>query len=161
MKTIILSIGMCLFGIASFAQEETNGTIYIKHPYIQVVEDASKAYLAKDDAANMKLYADTAKFWYSGMDKPVGLKDILKEWDSDFDYFDSVELKTVGYPDYLHYTLGDAKIVQSRWTWTGVSKKSGKKVRVDMVLFDWFNNDGKIDREIGYGNFEDAEKEKM
>jgi hypothetical protein len=67
----------------------------------------------------------------------------------------------VGYPDYLHYKQGDAKIVQSWWTWTGVSKKSGKTIKVDMVLFDWFNNDGKIVTEVGYGNFDDYNKEKM
>jgi hypothetical protein len=161
MKTIILSFSLLLLGFASFSQEETNGTIYIKHPYIDVVNAAQKAYLAKDDATSMRLYSDTAKFWYSGMDKPVSLTEAMKGWDSDFDYFNNIQFKTVGYPDYLHYKLGDAKIVQSWWTWTGVSKKTGKTIKVDMVLFDWFNNDGKIATEVGYGNFDDYNKEKM
>lgn len=163
MKKTILSTCFVVFAVAAFSQEETNGTIYIKHPYIQSVYDAAKAYLNKDDAANHKIYADTAKFWYSGMgDKPMmGLNEMIKGWDNDFNYFDSLGLKEVGYPDYLHYTKGDAKIVQSWWNWSGISKKSGKKVVVSMVLFDWFNKDGKIVREIGYGNFDDLLKEEM
>jgi hypothetical protein len=162
MKTLILSIAFALLGLSSYAQEETNGTIYIKHPNIQVVYDAVKAYLNKDDAANRQIFSDTAKFIYSGLgDKPVGLDEILKDWDNDFNYFDSIQMKQIGYPDYLHYKQGDAKIVQSWWDWSGISKKSGKKSVVNMVLFDWFNNDGKIVFEVGYGNFGDLVKEEM
>lgn len=49
MKKVILSIGLFLFGITAFCQqEETNGTIYIKHPYIDVVNNTTKAYEAQD-----------------------------------------------------------------------------------------------------------------
>jgi hypothetical protein len=163
MRKFIVFFSLLLLSAAGFSQEETNGTIYIKHPYIQVVYDEVKAYLNKDDAANRKIYADTAKFWYSNMgdQKPISLDEVLKSWDNDFNYFDSVDMKQVGYPDYLHYKQGDAKIVQSWWTWSGISKKSGKKVVVNMVLFDWFNDDGKVVFEAGYGNFDALEKEEM
>ena len=62
MKKFLVTISLLLVGIVSFSQEEKNGTIYIKHPYINVVNSAVKAYLAKDDAANAKIYADTAKW---------------------------------------------------------------------------------------------------
>ena len=44
-----------------------NGTIYIKHPYIDVVNKSEKAYVAQDTAAYKSCYADTAIFWDSGM----------------------------------------------------------------------------------------------
>jgi hypothetical protein len=103
MRKIILTITPLLFGIASFAQEtKQNGTIYINHPNIEVVNKAMDAYLKKDDATNMQIYSDTAKYWVSGTtDKPVGIKDAIKMWDSDFDYYDSIKVKPVGYPDYF------------------------------------------------------------
>jgi hypothetical protein len=154
MKSIILTAALFLFGIAAFSQtEEKNGTIYIKHPYIDVVNNATKAYLAKDDATNRKIYSDTAKFWASGMEKPMPIADAIKMWDTDFDYYDSIKVKTVGYPDYLHYIDKDTKTVQSWWQWSGKSKKTGAVVTIGFVQFDDFNNDGKIVYEISYGDF--------
>ena len=72
---------------------------------------------------------------------------------SDFDIFDSIVQKPFGYPDYIHYKDGDQKVVQSWWTLSGKSKKSGETVRVPIVIFDDFNNDGKIVREAIYGDF--------
>jgi len=156
MKTILLTIILLCTLSVSYSQEiKENGTIYINHPYINAVNASVKAYLAKDDAANRKIYADTAKFWVSGMgmSKPMGLNDMLKTWDADFDKYDSISLKTVGYPDYLHYVDMDAKVVQSWWHWSGKSKTTGKWTDVDFVEFDVFNKDGKISYETSYGNF--------
>ena len=141
-------------GVTAFSQEmKENGTIYITHPYIDVVNKTVAAYLAKDDAANLKFYADTARWWASGMSKPMEIKAAVKEWDSDFDYYDSISIKVVGYPDYLHYIDQDAKVVQSWWRWSGKSKKTGVWVQVDYVQFDNFNKDGKIDFESIYGDW--------
>ena len=159
MKKIILSLSLFLIGIVCFSQDvEKNGTIYIKHPYIDVVNNTAKAYLAKDDAANMKLYADTAKWWVSGMDKAISIADAIKQWDNDFDTYDDIKVTPVGYPDYLNYLDKDQKIVQSWWHWSGKSKKTGATVNIDFVQFDNFNKDGKIDFEYTYGNFPDMSK---
>jgi hypothetical protein len=159
MKKFILLLSLFLIGIVCFSQDvEKNGTIYIKHPYIDVVNNTTKAYLAKDDAANMKLYADTAKWWVSGMGKAISIADAIKQWDNDFDTYDSIKVTPVGYPDYLNYLDKDQKVVQSWWHWSGKSKKSGATVNVDFVQFDNFNKDGKIDFEYSYGNFPDMSK---
>jgi hypothetical protein len=160
MKSITLTAALFLVGITCFSQgTKTNGTIYIKHPYIDVVNSAVKAYLAKDDAANKKIYADTAKFWASGMEKSIPIADAIKMWDTDFDYYDSITIKTVGYPDYLHYDDQDAKTVQSWGKWSGKSKKTGEVVKIDFVQFDLFNKDGKIVEEGLYGDFSKMVKE--
>ncbi len=159
MKKIILSTGLFLFAIAAFSQEEKNGTIYIKHPYIEVVNSTAKAYMAKDDAANKAIYSDTAKWWVSGMPKSISIAEAFKIWRSDFDYYDDIKLTPVGYPDYLHYVDKDYKIVQSWWKWSGKSKKTGEIVTIDCVQFDSFNNDGKIVDESIYGDFSKMMKE--
>lgn len=154
MKTIILSTALFFFAFASFSQDsKQNGTIYINHPYIDVVNKGIKAYLAQDDAANREIYADTAKFWISGMEKPISIDEAMKMWHSDFDYYDSIKLTMVGYPDYLEYVKDNSKIVQSWWKWSGKSKKTGEVVKIDLVQFDNFNAAGKIDFEYIYGDF--------
>lgn len=159
MKKIILTTSLFLIGVACFSQEEKNGIIYIKHPYIDVVNNSIKAYLAKDIATNSKIFADTAKFWASEMKKPMPIAETLKMWAADFDFFDSIKLKTVGYPDFLAYKDHDSKIVQSWWTWYGKSKKTGAWVTINFVQFDDFNKDGKIGFESAYGDFSQMVKE--
>lgn len=159
MKKILLSTALFLFGITAFCQQEENGTIYIKHPYINVVNETSKAYEAQDWATMKNYYADTAKWWVSGMKKFIPLADAMTSWKSDFVHFDSVKQVPQGYPDYLHYKKEDAQIVQSWWTWTGKSKKTGEVYKIPMVVFDEFNRDGKIVLEYIYGDFSKVSNE--
>ncbi|MDP4285723.1 MAG: nuclear transport factor 2 family protein [Bacteroidota bacterium] len=154
MKKFSLTLSLFLAGIIAFSQDiEKNGTIYIKHPYIDVANNAVKAYLAQDGDAVKDIYADTAKFWISGMDKPIGLSEAIKMFSSDFDYYDDIKCTPVGYPDYLNYLDHDQKFVQSWWTWSGKSKSTGHVLKIDLVQFYKFNNDGKIDFEGIYGDF--------
>jgi hypothetical protein len=154
MKKIIITICLFLFATTAFSQkEEKNGTIYIKHPYIDAINNSAKAYLEKDDATNRKIYSDTATFWVSGMPKQVKIEEAFKMWATDFDYYTDVKQTPVGYPDYLHYKDKDLKYVQSWWQWSGKSKKTGEVVTINFVQFDLFNKDGKIANESLYGDF--------
>lgn len=154
MKRNIIILALFLFTTTSFCQKiEKNGTIYIKHPYIDVVNNSAKAYLEKDDATNRKIYSDTAKFWVSGMPKQIKIEEAFKMWATDFDFYTDVKQTAVGYPDYLHYKDRDLKYVQSWWQWSGKSKKTGEEITINFVQFDLFNKDGKIASESLYGDF--------
>jgi len=154
MKKTLFTAVLFLLGITAFCQsEETNGTIYIKHPYIDVVNNSVTAYEKQDWATLKDIYSDTAKWWISGMEKFVPIGDAIQMWHGDFDKFDDIKQAPQGYPDYLHYKKADAMIVQSWWTWTGKSKKTGDVVKIPMVAFDEFNTEGKIVREYIYGDF--------
>jgi hypothetical protein len=157
MKKILLSSALFLLFLAAFSQEKRNGDIYMEHPYINIVNNSVKAYLNKDIAANTKIFSDTAKFWASGMPKRIPIAEALKHWASDFDFYDSIALIKVGYPDYLAYKDQDGKTVQSWWTWKGKSKKTGEVLSIEFVQFDDFNKDGKIVRELIYGDFSKME----
>jgi hypothetical protein len=87
------------------------------------------------------------------MDEFIPIADAIKMWKSDFDNFDDINEAPMGYPDFLHYKKDNTMIVQSWWTWSGKSKKSGQVVKVPMVMFDEFNADGKIAREYIFGDF--------
>ena len=157
MKRIIVTISLFLIGITAFSQQEENGTLYIKHPYIDVVNNATAAYLAKDLATLKTIYSDTARWWASGMEKFIPIADAMKMWMGDFDKFDDIKQTPVGYPDYLHYVKDNSMIVQSWWNWSVKSKKTGKVMSAPMVVFDEFNTDGKIVREYIYGDFSKIE----
>lgn len=162
MKKIIVTLSLFLFGMACFSQAaktKENGIIYIKHPYIDVVNKTVKAYLAKDMATVGKFYSDTAKFWVSGLDKQIPIAEAFKMWATDFDYYDDITVTQYGYPDYLHYKDKDQKYVQSWWNWSGKSKKTGEVVKITFVQFDQFNNAGKIIMEGVYGDFSKMVKE--
>ena len=154
MRKIILLAVFLFSAIAGFCQApEENGVIYITHPYIDAVNKTAQAYRNKDMATNTKLYADTAKWWVSGMDKPMPIAAAIKDWTTDFDFYTDIKMEKDGYPDYLHYKDGDQKVVQSWWHWSGKSKKTGAVVKIAFVQFDTFNSAGKIAFESVYGDF--------
>jgi hypothetical protein len=157
MKKILLSPALFLLVLAAFSQEKRNGDIYMEHPYINIVYKSVKAYLDNDIAANTQIFSDTAGFWVSGMPKRIPIAEALKNWSRDFNFYDSISLTKVGYPDYLAYKDMDAKTVQSWWTWKGKSKKTGEILRIPCVQFDDFNKDGKIVFESLYGDFSKME----
>ena len=153
MKNFIVIAALFLTSGSAFCQQEENGIIYIKHPNIDAVNNTVKAYLQKDIATLKTLYSDTASWWASGMPKNIPIAEAMKLWMTDFDVYDSIKQKQVGYPDYLHYKDADSKTVQSWWTMSGKSKKTGEVVRVPMFVLDDFNKDGKIISESIYGDF--------
>lgn len=138
---------------SGFSQMEENGKIFIKHPYINVVNNATNAYLTQDFSTLKTIYSDTARWWISGMADFIPIADAMKIWAGDFEKYDSVKQVQFGYPDYLEYIKDNSKIVQSWWTWSGKSKKDGTVKKVPMVMFDEFNKDGKIVREYIFGDF--------
>ena len=158
MKKISLALALHLVALGSFSQIKENGTIYITHPNIDAVNNSTKAYLANNATENMKYYSDTAKVWMSGMQKPIPIKEGMAMWMSDHSKYDSIKLTPNGYPDYLEYTKDDQKVVQSWWTWSGKSKKTGQTTKVPVVQFDDFNKDGKITFESIYGDFSKMEQ---
>ncbi len=153
----MITAGLFLLGLTAFCQQEENGTIYIKHPYIDAVNNAGTAYEKQDLAALKTMYSDTAKWWASGMEKFIPIADAMKRWMTDFDKYDDIKQIPQGYPDYLHYKKDNGMTVQSWWTWTGKSKKTGEVLKVPMVIFDDLNTDGKIVREYMYGDFSKME----
>ena len=153
MKKAFAIVSFFLAANTAFCQQEENGIIYIKHPNIDAVDNSVKSYLQKDMTALKTFYSDTARWWASGMTKSVPLAEAMKMWMSDFDLYDSIDQKQFGYPDYLHYKDQDSKTVQSWWTLSGKSKKTGQWVMVPMFTLDDFNADGKIIKESSYGDF--------
>jgi hypothetical protein len=162
MKKLISTLSLSLIVMMSFAQaEKTNGTIYIKHPYIDVVNKTVEGYVNQNNDLWSACYADSATFWISGMEinKWNNKTDNLSMLNTDHKFFSNITVKSYGYPDFLAYDEGNDKVVQSWWTWSGTSIKTGKKLTITFAVFDWFNKDGKIFREGTFGDFSKQFKE--
>jgi len=158
-KFFLTSLLFSLALIAFSQAPKENGKIYMTHPYIDAVNKSINAYVANDMKATATYFADTATVWISGMDKFIPVAEAMKIFASDFDYYKDIKLTSVGYPDFLHYIDQDQQFVQSWWRWSGVSKKTGDTVKIDLVQFDKFNTDGKISSEMIYGDFSKMVKE--
>jgi len=156
MKKLLLSLTVLLFATVSFAQKEKkNGTIYINHPNIDAVKNAVKAYVNQDLNLWKTYYSDTAKFWVSDINdgKTFPVKESMTNLALDYKFYNNLKSTQVGYPDYLQYDKDNLRIVQSWWLWSGVSKKTGKELKIYMVQFDTFNSAGKIIKEETYADF--------
>lgn len=130
----------------------TNGTIYNNHDNINTVRLMMGALENGDVDKGFSYFTEDARFTNLDMpdDKYNSLSEekeafsgMLKEWDI-------LSIDVVGYPDYLEYELGGAKVAQSWWNVRLKKKSDGKKVKIPLLLVHYFNDEGKITNETGY-----------
>lgn len=129
-----------------------NGKIYNQHEYINSVRRMVHAYEHKDFETAYSFFDEKARF--SNINMPVGESYGMEEnKEGDTKFFENYELTSMdvrGYPDYLNYGIGDAKVVQSWWN-ARITRKSDKKKFVVPVLYiHYFNDEGKIVNEMAY-----------
>ena len=136
----------------SFADRK-NGEIYNHHENINSVRKMIHAFENKDFDKAYSFYDEKATFI------DINSIDINKEYtlaeqkENDkkmFEIFDLVSIDQVGYPDYLHYELDDARVVQSWWKIRLIRKSDKKNIVLPMMFMDTFNDKGKITSEIAY-----------
>ena len=145
-----------------FCQKKANGTIYIEHPAINVVDAFTKAMVLGDTTAMANMMTDdfkaqnlvTSTPFTEGMGKSAYLRN-AKFWQDQFDYY---SIKTVEgtYPDAFEYAKdprdNKAVTVEAWDMLKGVHKKTG--VKADMYLHRSFEltKDNKIRRLLNYTN---------
>lgn len=130
------------------AQKKTNGTIYIDHPAIKVVDEFVKAFVNKDDAKLASYLTDGFK-WEDGttgekVDKATFLKTLLPV--DKFDYF-SLTTSPGSYPDAFEYQKDNKNGEISVAAWymlKGVHKTTGVKIDGPAHFQFLLTNDNKI-----------------
>mgnify|MGYP000262366051 CR=1 FL=1 len=159
MKTKILSV-MLLIACITYAQKK-NGTIYIEHQAITVVEDMTKAFVSGDSEKVASYLADDFKAYNGvsinpnnkGQDRE-SFSNTAKNWKETLDYF-SISRSPGAYPDALEYKEGNQKDVVWVQTWEdmkGVHKKTGVKINMPMHRLFVVNKDNKIQTILTYNN---------
>lgn len=152
---------MVMISFISFSQKKTNGTIYVEHPAIAVVEAMTKAFANGDvDKVASYLTDDFREFNGNsnrtnakGNDKTAFSKS-AKGWHDSLDYF-SIERSKGAYPDALEYKDEDQKDMVWVQTWEdlkGIHKKTGVKVSSPMHRLFTLDKNNKIKRIITYSN---------
>lgn len=162
MKKLTLLFVIALTSVlATFAQKKTNGTIYIEHPAIAVVENMTKAFVSGDSDKVASYLADDFKAYNGvglksndkGQDKATFSKN-AKGWFDALDYFSITRTKGA-YPDALEYKEDNQKDVVWVQTWEdlkGVHKKTGVKVNMPIHRLYTVNKNNKIQTIISYSN---------
>jgi len=135
----------------SFAPR-TNGTIYNNHDNINTVRLMMGALENSDPDKAFSYFTEDAKFTNLDMARDEShtvaeekemFNGLIADWT-----IESIDV--VGYPDYLEYEMGGAKVVQSWWDVRMTKKSDGKKVILPLMLTHNFNDEGKITGETGY-----------
>ncbi|MBL4939548.1 MAG: nuclear transport factor 2 family protein [Lutibacter sp.] len=129
--------------------ERKNGTIYNHHEYINIVRRMIHAFENDDMEIAYSFYDDKVRF--RNINMPLGETQSLEESkasDEKFkEKFDITSIDVRGYPDYLNYGLGNAKVVMSWWNVRLIRKSDNKKIIVPIMFTHNFNDEGKITRE--------------
>jgi ketosteroid isomerase-like protein len=152
-----------LFVMTAYPQSKKNGTIYVEHPAINVVEDMVKAYVA-GDAEKVGSYLSDNFRAISGTNPNPDAEGASKEnfmngvtwWKENVAYF-SINREKGAYPDALEYKDDNQNDVIWVQTWErmkGVHNETG--VKLDMPMYRMFivNKDNKITRIFNYADRE-------
>lgn len=145
----------------TYGQKKANGTIFIDHPAIAVVENMTKAFVSGDSEKVASFLADDFKSFNGvstnssdkGQDKESFAKG-AKGWFDALDYFSITRTKGA-YPDALEYKESNQKDVVWVQTWEdlkGVHKKTGVKVNMPIHRLYIVNKNNKIQTVINYSN---------
>lgn len=131
----------------------TNGVIYNNHEYINTVRKILYAFENKDYETAYGFYDDKAQFNSSNMTPDAKALTLTQMKDEDKKFFEKFEITSIdvtGYPDYLHYEMGDAKVVQSWWNFRLIRKSDKKNIVLPVFYIHNFNDEGKITSELIY-----------
>ena len=134
--------------------ERTNGTIYNHHENINTLRKMLYAFENKDYTKAYGFYDKEAKFYdINSKDMtPMTLDQLKANDEAILKDYDLVSIEQIGYPDYMHYEMGDSGVVYSWWTYHMVKKSDKKEIALPVHLQDTFNKEGKIITEIAYYN---------
>ena len=139
----------------------TNGTIYNHHENINTVRKSMYAFEKGDVDKALSYFTKDAKFFdinNTPYDKADNMETTRTNWLKFVNDFQIVSIEEVGYPDYLHYEMGDTRVVLSWWKFNLIRKSDKKKLTVGYHFSDEFNADGKIISEMAYYGIENFKK---
>ena len=138
---------------ASFA-DRTNGTIYNHHENINTVRKMMYAIENNNWDKAYSFYDNDVRFIDSSSPtfESISLTEQKAADKKILEKYDVASIDMVGYPDYLHYEMGDARVVQSWWNINFIRKADKKAIVMPIHYIHDFNKEGKITGETAYYN---------
>jgi ketosteroid isomerase-like protein len=161
-KSII--IFMMMFTIITYSQKKKNGTVYIDHPAITVVEAMQQAMIASDADKVATYLADDFKS-FNGVNtnpnnKGRNREDFLKRVSTFKDFVNYASLKRTNgaYPDALEYKDDEDGLWVQTWdSFKGVHSVTGVKLDGPVHRLFRLNEDNKIVSMITYSSTTNGE----
>lgn len=162
MKNLILLLVLAVSSVSPvLSQKKANGTVYIEHPAIKVVEDFVKACVSGNESKIASFLTEDFKsfngtsgtFADKGAGKVPFIRNTLR-YASDLDYY-SVETLPGSYPDAVEYLKDNEKEEVWVQTWNllrGVHKTTGVKLDAASHRLYKLTKDYKIKTIINYSN---------
>jgi ketosteroid isomerase-like protein len=154
MKKLLLAL-MILFIVQGYSQKKKNGTIYLEHPSINVVNEMLAAWVAGDSTKVSSYLADdfmqfngaNANKYAKGNTKEQFLNN-MNWWKNNFSY--TTEVPSPGaFPDALEYDKSDTW-VQVWNNLKAVNNETGVKIDMPMHRMFRLNKDNKINLMLNY-----------
>ncbi|RXJ50614.1 nuclear transport factor 2-like protein [Gelidibacter gilvus] len=146
--------GRVIDEIQSSFTDRTNGTIYNHHENINTIRKMMYALENADLEKMYGFYDENARFLDSSSPTFEGIS-IAEQKEIDkkiLEQYEITSIDVVGYPDYLHYEMGDARVVQSWWNINLIRKSDKKAIILPIHYINDFNKEGKIISETAYYN---------
>ena len=150
---------MMMFTIITYSQKKKNGTVYIDHPAITVVEAMQQAMIASDADKVATYLADDFKS-FNGVNtnpnnKGRNREDFLKRVSTFKDFVNYASLKRTNgaYPDALEYKDDEDGLWVQTWdSFKGVHAVTGVKLDGPVHRLFRLNDDNKIVSMITYSS---------
>lgn len=132
--------------------ERKNGILYNEHKYINKVRRMMAAFENMDLDKAYSYFDEKCTFTSLEMEvgTSINLDEIKESHKGFYENFEISSIDVVGYPDLLHYEIGDDMTVQSWWNFRLIRKSDEKKIVMPAMYTHDFNDDGLIERSIGY-----------
>lgn len=161
MKKVILMLAFSFAGTLLFAQKKENGTIYIDHPAIKIIDEFEKATVAGDSAKiagflteDFKSYHGTTTTLSKAATGKADYVNTMLHYSRDLDYF-TIDSIPGSYPDALYYKKDNKEgdmVIQNWIMIKGVHKTTGVKIDAAAHRIYYLTKDNKIKRIISYSN---------
>jgi hypothetical protein len=131
-----------------------NGTIYNEHEHINTLRLIMAAFEHNDLDKYYSFFHPKASF--NDINNPdfkvYTMKQNREKLEGLFEGYEVHGMEQVGYPDYMHYEMGDSGVLYSWWN-LHVTRKSDKKdIKVPMHFQHNVDDEGKIVNIIAYYN---------
>lgn len=152
-KTIITYLDERVYQeIGRSHSDRQNGTLYINHENINSVRRMMYAFEFMDFEKAYSFFADDAVFMTleQADGETMNLDQVKERNAAMWEAYDFTSIDQVGYPDYLEYDLGDARVVQSWWKFRLTRKSDKKEFVIPALYIHDFNEEGKIIRSSAY-----------
>ncbi len=134
--------------------ERKNGIVYSEHQNINNLRLLVGAAENGDFEKAYSFFDPKAIFFNSNSmeEKPQTLEELKASHKAFFENFEIGSIEQTGYPDYVHYEMGNMGVMYSWWNFYFIRKSDKKEIKVPMHYAHNVGADGKITSERSYYN---------